>query len=238
MWSGHIQNMWRICGNIIFGAFLACLLCYRFCFQKYLCGHVCCGWVWLCHLWQFSEHEQRQPSTSHFVRWKCCCWFCLVLLCYYFINLNYRSFSNEPACCNWAACTNKSAAKGSFSFTLLTIAVLRVWRPMWLIKNVLRPVRGVGVVNDVFSLLNREERGTMRSKSLAWGIKLRDGLDVADGWIFLTHGTKNPLSFRQNLKIATENKLIIKDTIRTMNYYYFSWTKEYDIFWFCSQDII
>ena len=41
------------------------------------------------------------------------------------------------------------------------------------------------MVNDVFSLLNKGERGTMRSKSLARGIELRDGLDVADGCIFL-----------------------------------------------------
>ena len=73
-----------------------CIIVYRFRFQKYLCGRVCCGWVWLCHL-RFSEHEQRRLSTSHFVRWKCCCWFHLVSLCYYFINLNHRSFSNEPA---------------------------------------------------------------------------------------------------------------------------------------------
>jgi hypothetical protein len=46
--------------------------------QKVLCGCICCGSVWLCHFWRFSDYEQRWPSTDCFVGWKySCCPFSL-----------------------------------------------------------------------------------------------------------------------------------------------------------------
>jgi hypothetical protein len=74
--------------------------------------------------------------------------------------------TRTEVCCDCDAFTNSLTAKWTFLSSRLTVATspgVNV-RPMLSIKNLLQPVKGVGVVNDI-SLPKREERGTMRPKS-------------------------------------------------------------------------